>query len=247
MKNILRITSLLLLTLLFDSCHNQGDKPQAAETTSVKAVSRDSVIYNGLVIYLEPIDSNEFLKLPAFDLDTNTLYYKTKVIDDPEHVYFVDSIIPVLKFANGDSVILRPSQETSISGQEHRYLKKIDALNSFFVSNPNDLSYDFSIWNRATGKETRTFSYPQPSPDGQNLLCFDFCVNGDYANNGFQIFANDKDSLRKKWQVIPSGWGPLDCRWKDNHTIYMKTSYWDWDSKNFIVKYVSLKLPNFTK
>jgi len=236
----------------FDSCSNnassdaQTANPPDSLKIAEKSIRPDTVHYKDDVIHLEPIDSNDFLKLPAIDLDTKTLYYKTKLIDD-SNVYFVDSIIPVLKFTNGDSVVLRPSQETSIHGEEHRYLRMIKPLNSFFISNPNDLSYDYSLWNKSTGRETRVYSYPEPSPDGQNLLCYDFCVNGDYANNGFQIFANERDSLLKRWQVIPRGWGPVDCRWKDDHTIYMKTSYWDWGSKNFIAKYVSLKLPDFSK
>jgi hypothetical protein len=244
MKNILRIASLMIITLSLGSCHNQGDKSQNTETVNNKPLNRDSVEYKGLVIYLDPIDSIEFLKLPDIDLDTNTLYYKTKVIDD-SNVYFIDSIIPVLKFANGDSAILKPSANTAIHGEEHHYLKKIDALNSYFVLNSDDLSYDYSIWNKSTGKETRVYSYPQPSPDGRNLLCYSFCVNGDYAYNGFEIFVDGKDGLRMKWQVIPKTWGPVDCRWRDNHTIYMKILYLD--SVRLKTKYVSMKLPDFSK
>ena len=230
------------MILSLGSCHNQDNKPQEAEVVNVKPVIRDSVVYKGQIIYLDAIDSNEFLKLPAYDLDTNTLYYKTKVIDD-SNVYFIDSIIPVLRFTNGDSVVLRPTG-SEVNREDHRYVKRINELNSYCILN-DALSYDYSIWNKATGKETHVYSYPLESPNGKHFLCYSFCVNGDYAYNGFQVFLNEKDNLHLNWQVVPKNWGPEECRWKDDHTIYMKILYLD--SISLKTKYVSLKLPDFTK
>jgi hypothetical protein len=246
--------ALITLSLFLYSCQNHNSKPQLAEAAPVQKQEIDTLHYKDQVVNLEPIDSSEFFSLPAAPGIRIDSMARIKIdlmerIDDTANVYRNDTIL-VLKFDNGDSV-----QLVSRSGSEtepiYTYLCEIKQLNSYYIKSREPIfdGSNFFVWNKAKGIETRVFGFPLESPNGKTAICYNFCFASDGASeNGFQIFSLDKDhTLHLKWteQADPSYWGPAECRWKDNQTIYIKVKHIS--SKGMQTKYEKLVLPNFTK
>jgi hypothetical protein len=102
-------------------------------------------MYNGQVVYLEPIDSIEFLKLPPLTEKIDSI----ERIDDAVNVYRYDSIL-ILKLDNGDSVKVVSTPSLLKTGESdiviHRYLKEDTSLYSYLISNAYYEGGDYSLW-----------------------------------------------------------------------------------------------------
>ena len=78
---------------------------------------------------------------------------------------------------------------------------------------------------------------------GKPFLCYNMDLIGQFTVNGFQIFQVDNNKADLKWAQEMTGWGPAECLWKDDKTIYIKADYMDSDDVK--TKYLSLKIPEF--
>jgi hypothetical protein len=237
MKDLIIVLA-LLSALFLHSCSG-GDTSKSSAI-----IPKDSLMYKGKAIFLESVDSSDFAKLPPADFHLNLSFDSIEKIDDTSNVYREDTIL-VLKFANGHSarLISTPNSSDDSKILLYTYIREIKIRNSYFVANSFYEGGDCSLWNKTTGKETRVWGYPLVSPDGKTFVCYNLDLIGHFTTNGFQVFTVNEGKAELRWTEEIPEWGPAECRWKDDHTIYFKADYLD--SVDVSIKYLSLRLPEF--
>jgi hypothetical protein len=208
------------------------------DTASLKIDLLDTLHYKNQVLQLTEVDSNAFLKLkPTSERDSSLTKYS-----DSANVWAHDSTI-VLQLETEDSIKLISKPNDPTDGIVKRFFVRfIPALNSYLIMNTYYENGDFSLINRLTGKETLIYGEPVISPDGHLVICYNADVMTSESANGFQILSVNKDWLHILWTKDIQHWGPEECRWQDNSTIYIRAVYMGQREK-----YLKLALPDFSK
>lgn len=232
------IVIVLLLSLL-SACK---DKPKAADEV-VTNVSTDEVhmpdtiMYEGTTVRLNIIDSTAFMSLPGHTMIRDSV----ALVRDSAVVYTHDSTL-VLKLDNGDSVTLTSTpgiENDAYIGYVYRGL--IKELNSYLIQVVYYEGGEFLLCNKKSGIKTTIIGMPVMNTDSDRVACFNSDIMAGFTANGFQVFTPEGDSLRTLWQASPQ-WGPVEGRWKNNGTLYIKAEYWD---SLIRTRYLSLSLPEF--
>lgn len=235
MKKHCPLICIIAVLLPLYACRSSSQESPADARSSAYI---DSLHCKDHSIYIEQIDSNDYLKLesPRFtwvdrnDLpdygkgkpeDSTMVYYSDTLYRDPDNGQ-VDSAAKflVMKIQTGGD--LRLMSFLSHRAERNYYVKEIKELNSYLTvfSDADDMR--FYLFNKANGHQSVLNGYPVISPDGKIICCVPRECNGVGNCVSFYVYSFADGIATLRCEKRDSFLGYPDLKWKGNHILYMK-------------------------
>jgi hypothetical protein len=235
---------LSILAIIIAACSGPK-KESVADTVRISSIEKekfslpDTIRIGEVVFHLASISEADFKKAKSVHYDSteqNNLAKDTELVERKG-----DSLI--FKLSNGLSATLVNVKGEGFSA--YRYAGRIKSINHYFILGSYDEWSSNYLINEATGDSTEICGLPEISTDNKYLLSGNDDLIAGFSFNGFDLFKNENNSLKRIGKREISGWGPRTIKWINSKEAFVEIRVFETDqSKNRIdyPEYIKLSI-----